>query len=65
MQNLAKFCTEGSWLFDENNDVSIDNSHILVLLYPFDGTADVTEKKPVVLNGITLCATFDRHSNGS
>ena len=39
MQNLH----EGSWLLDENNDVSIDNSHILVLLHPFDRTADVTE----------------------
>ena len=39
---------------DENNDVSIDNSRILVLLHPFDRTADVTGKKPS-RNGIKLC----------
>ena len=48
MQSFApsdvKICTEGPWLFDENNGVSIDNSHILVLLHPFDRTADVTAK---------------------
>ena len=40
----AKFCTSEAWLLDENDDVSIDNSHILVLLHPFDRTIDVTEK---------------------
>ena len=40
----AKFCALRSWLLDENNDVPIDNIHILVLLHPFDRTADVTEK---------------------
>jgi len=38
---------EGSWLLDKNNDVSIDNSHVLVLLHPFDRIADVTEKTSV------------------